>query len=140
MKTRLLSILTIALFGLLATSCKKENMKVIENSFTGNVNITSGGTDPAGDITGGGDSGNYKFYWENNSSRAEVNFDITGSGTMQMILRDADNNEVLNKTRTAGGNDTFSGMSSAGTSGMWTVEIIMSDVNGDGSFSLSPVN
>lgn len=137
------SILTSALaFMLILTvGCKKEhkNGDVILNDYTGNVNVTSTGADPGGDFTGNGDSGTYSFAWNNSQSRAEVNFDITTpTGSMQMIIEDADGAEVLNKTRSAGGNDSFSGVTSAGTPGMWTVTLIFTDFNGDGSYSLSP--
>ena len=103
--------------------------------------IESGGADPGGDFTGNGDSGVFSFAWKNRTSKAELNFDITSpTGSVQFILRDAKGKEVLNKSRSAGGNDTFSGVSEKGESGMWLVEIILSDFDGDGSFSLSPVD
>ena len=136
-------ILSLIIFGLgTLQSCNKiKDGKVVENSYTGNVNVTSGGTDPGGDFTGIGDNGTYSFGWENAFSRAEVNFDITTpTGSLQFILEDADGVEVLNKTRSAGGNDSFSGISDSGTPGVWKVSLIFTDFNGDGSYSLSPVD
>ena len=127
------------------TSCKKEyakydNMEVVENSYTGNVTIVSTGQDPGGDFTGNGDSGEYSFVWDNPNKKAELNFDITtNTGSVQFIINDAKGNEVLNVTRSAGGNDTFSGVSDEGKKGKWLIKIIFTNFNGDGSFSVSPV-
>lgn len=131
------------LFG--GVACKKyrkyDNMEVVENSYAGNVAIGSTGTNPGGDFTGNGDSGTYSFVWDNSSDRAELNFDITSNtGNVQFVLKDAKGNEVLNQVRNAGGEDTFSGVSDEGKKGNWLVEIILTDFNGDGSFSLTPVN
>lgn len=136
------NVLVFASAALLLIGCNKvKDGKVVEDSYTGNVNVTSGGTDPGGDFTGSGDNGTYAFGWQNNFSKAEVNFDITTpTGSLTFILEDADKNEVLNKTRSAGGNDSFSGESQAGTPGVWKVTMIFSDFNGDGSYSLSPVD
>ena len=135
-------VLVFTAAALLLIGCKKvKDGKVITDTYSGNVNVTSGGTDPGGDFTGNGDNGTYAFGWQNNFAKAEVNFDITTpTGSLNFILEDADNNEVLNKTRSAGGNDSFSGLSSSGTPGVWTVTLIFTDFNGDGSYSLSPVD
>ena len=142
MKTTLKSITTLSLIGLALTftSCNKvKDGKVVTDTYTGNVNA-SHGAEPDGDFTGNGDSGTYAFGWQNNQKKAEVNFDITTpTGSLQFILEDADKNEVLNKTRSAGGNDTFSGVSDAGTPGVWKVTRIFTDFDGDGSYSVEPV-
>ncbi len=125
-------------------SCKRpykkyDNMEVIENTYSGQMVITSTGNDPAGDFTGNGDSGTYSFVWENPKETAQLNYDITTtSGSVQIILEDARGDEVLNKTITAGDPDTFSGVSEPGKKGNWLVTIILTDFNGDGSFSISP--
>ncbi len=137
-------VFTLTLGLLLIYSCKRpykkyDNMEVIENTFTGNVMITSTGSDPAGDFTGNGDSGTYAFVWENTKKTAQLNYDITtSSGSVQFILLDARGDEVLNKTITAGGNDTFSGVSEPGKKGKWLVKMILTNFKGDGSFSISP--
>lgn len=141
MTMKLFKSIFLALTVLILVSCEKENESgdIIENTYTGKVNVTSGGNDPAGDFTGSGDSGTYSFAWNNPQSRASLNFDITTTtGSCQFILLDADGTEVLNKTRSAGGNDSYSGVSSAGTKGLWTVTMILTDFNGDGSYSLHP--
>lgn len=120
---------------------KYENMEVVESSFSGPVTITSTGTTPAGDFEGNGDSGTYSFAYDNPKQKAQVNFDITSpAGTVQMIIKDARGNEVLNETRSGGGNDTFAGTTSEGKKGVWLVELILNNVNGDGSFSINPVD
>lgn len=136
-------LITIGAFAvaIALVSCNKvEDGKVVEDTYTGNV-IATGGVEPDGDFTGSGDNGTYSFGWQNNQTKAEVNFDITTpTGSLQFILEDADKNTVLDKTRSAGGNDTFSGQSSAGTPGVWLVKLIFSDFNGDGSYSIEPVD
>lgn len=144
--TKVLMIASLAMIFIAGmTSCKKyrkyDNMEVVENTYSGSVLIGSTGTNPGGDFTGNGDSGTYSFVWDNSSNKAELNFDITtNSGSVQFILNDAKGKEVLNETRSAGGGDTFSGVSEEGKSGKWLVEIILTDFDGDGSFSLTPIN
>lgn len=132
------------MFALLVfVSCKKklEDGKVVEDTYSGNVNVTSTGSNPGGDFTGNGDAGIYAFGWENSKPKAEANFDITTpTGSVQLILEDADGTEVLNKTRSAGGEDSYSGVSASGTPGVWKVTFVFTDFNGDGSYSLTPVD
>lgn len=138
-------MILIMSFLLTITSCQKEyakydNMEVVENTFTGNVQITSSGQDPAGDFTGNnGNSGTYSFAWENSKKKASANFNITG-GTVQMIIKDAKGDEVLNETRSSSGNDTFAGVSTEGKPGTWLVTLIINFTQngGDGSFSVHP--
>ena len=138
--------LFIAVLGVaVMTSCSKykkyDNNEVVEDTFTGNVAVTSSGSDPAGDFTGNGDSGTYSFAWENSKKKASLNFDITTpTGSVQFIINDKKGDEVLNVTRSAGGNDSYSGVSEEGKSGTWLVTIILTDFNGDGSYSIHPGN
>lgn len=116
-----------------------QNLEVVENTYTGRVDVTSTGSDPAGDFYGDGDSGTYSFAWDNPLRTADVNFDITTpTGSVQMIINDSDGVEVLSRTRSAGGNDTFSGVTERGAPGIWLVTLIFTDFDGDGSYSLSP--
>lgn len=139
---------SVLMVGMLTiSSCKKpykkyNNMEVVENTFTGKVIITSTGKDPAGDYVpnSGSASGTYSFAWENSSKKASANFGVTG-GTVQMIIKDAKGDEVLNATRTSGGSgpDTFSGVSQEGKKGKWLITLIISlNSGGDGSFSVHP--
>ena len=145
-----LKFVSIALLSTLlvlgVSSCKKynqyDNMEVVESSYDGNMDITSGGQDPAGDFWGNNKNGTYSFAWNNPKKKASANFDVTtsGGGTVQMIINDAKGNEVLNVTRPDGGNDTFSGVSEEGKSGMWLVTLVFTNLSGDGSFSIHPGN
>ncbi|RMG77131.1 MAG: hypothetical protein D6707_11525, partial [Bacteroidetes bacterium] len=107
--------------------------------YTGTVSIGSTGNDPRGDFTGSFDSGTYSFVWDNPKKRAELNYDITtSSGSVQFIINDAKGNKVLDVTRAAGSDDTFSGVTEEGKKGKWLIKIIFTQFNGDGSFSISP--
>ena len=111
-----------------------------------NVTFTPSSTsvgDVGGDVGGNGGTTTKSYNWQNNSSTAEVNMDLTSSkgGSMQMIVKDAANNTVLDRTLTMGTTpDSFSGVTATGTPGAWTVTINLSSFNGDGSFSISQGN
>ncbi len=142
MKTVALVLMSLLLTGGF-WSCEKndeyDNLEVVENSFSGNVNPSSIDADPAGDFTGNGDSGTYSFAWKNPVNVASITFDVTtASGAVQLIVEDADGNEVLNKTRPSGDRDSFSGLSEAGEPGTWIITIVFSDFDGDGSYSIHP--
>jgi TPP-dependent indolepyruvate ferredoxin oxidoreductase alpha subunit len=129
-------------FGLLAilTACEKDDLCVGGN-YTGTVLITSGGQEPAGDFIGNKDSGCYSFSFNNPETRVEATFDITtvNGSSVQMIIRDAASNVVLDQTLVAGtGDDSFSDLSSSGQAGQWTVILNFVDFDGDGSYSISP--
>lgn len=145
---RTTKFLTIALLliGLTTiTSCKKyrkyDNKEVVENSYTGYIELT-GNVESIGDFTGNGDSGTFSFVWENTAEKASVNFDVTTApgGSCQIILNDANGDEVFNKTRPDGGNDTFSGQSEEGKKGKWLVTIVLTNFNGDGTYDIRPAN
>lgn len=96
--------------------------------------------DVDGDFTGNGGSATRTFVWLNNLSRADYNADITATaeGTFDMLVLDADGNTVLNRSLDGTVEpDSFSGVTDAGTSGVWSVTITVNSFNGDGSFSLS---
>lgn len=96
--------------------------------------------DVDGDFTGNGGSANRTFVWLNNLTTADYNADITATaeGTFNMVVRDADGNTVLDRTLNGASEpDSFSGVTEAGTSGVWSVTITLGSINGDGSFSLS---
>ena len=96
--------------------------------------------DVDGDFTGNGGSTTRTFVWQNNLSTADYNADITATseGVFKMDVKDADGNVVLNKSLNGAVEpDSFSGVTSSRTSGIWTVTITLTSFNGDGSFSLS---
>ena len=77
--------------------------------------------------------------WQNNLSRADYNDDITAtpSGVFNIVVRDADNNIVLDRTLNgATETDSIDSVTLCDTSGIWSVSIILTNFNGDGSFSV----
>ncbi|WP_421803586.1 hypothetical protein [Flagellimonas sp.] len=104
------------------------------SDFNGDINAS---------FTGNGGSTTRIFSWNNNLSTADYNADITATteGTFNMVVTDADANIVLNRSLNGAVEpDSFSGVTDAGTSGIWTVTITVESFNGDGSFSLSEGN
>lgn len=94
-------------------------------------------------FTGNGGSATRMFSWNNNLTTADYNADITATseGTFNMVVLDADGNTVLNRSLDGAVEpDSFSGVTDAGTSGIWTVTITVNSFSGDGSFSLSEGN
>lgn len=93
-----------------------------------------------GDFTGNGGSDSRTFLWQNSLSTADYNADITATseGQFKMTVTDANNNIVLDRSlRGDMEPDSFSGVTSSGTPGIWSVTITLASFNGDGSFSLS---
>ena len=127
------------------TACKKyakyDNKEVIENTYSGTIEL-EGNIEARGDFEGNGNSGTFSFVWENNKKKATVNFDVTttAGGSVQIILNDAKGKEVFNKTRPEGGNDSFSGLSEEGKEGKWLVTINLTNLNGDGTYDITPAN
>ncbi len=127
-----------------ATSCDDdEGSYVTSVSVNGNV-LFDDGDDFFGDVNGdfASDGGNATrtFLWENSLGTADYNADITtlAEGSFQMIVKDADGNVVLDKSLNGAVEpDSFSGVTSSGTPGIWSVTIVLTSFNGDGSFSLS---
>ncbi len=96
--------------------------------------------DVDGDFTGNGGSATRTFVWLNNLSRADYNADITATaeGTFNMLVLDADGNTVLNRSLDGAVEpDSYSGVTDAETSVIWSVTTTVNSFNGDGSFSLS---
>lgn len=96
-----------------------------------------------GDVVGNGGSTSKTYTWQNALDKAEYNMDITAvnGGSFQLLIKDANGQLVLDKTLVAGGiEDSKSGSTSTGTPGEWTVTVVLTNFNGDGSFSLSQGN
>ncbi|MBN4073172.1 hypothetical protein JYT74_03915 [Crocinitomix catalasitica] len=133
---RNIGLISVCTIGMALASCSKaKDGVVIEDTYTGNVT----GAKSSGDFTGSGDSGTYKYGWNNSSATASVSMDITTpTGSFQLILEDKKGAEVLNQTLMgASGPDSWSGASSAGEAGVWTVTFVFTDFNGDGSWSFN---
>ncbi|WP_029038200.1 hypothetical protein [Salinimicrobium xinjiangense] len=83
------------------------------------------------------------FLWQNSLNIADYNADMMSSrnGFFEMEVKDADGNVILKKTLQGGAElDSFSGITSSGTSGVWSVTITLSSFDGDGKFSLREEN
>ena len=143
----------VKLIGLLALAsamsligCSKDDDDNMMVRVNGQVNFDPGDDffgDVDGDFVGDGGSVTRTFAWSNSLSRADYNADITATaeGQFQMIVRDSEEMIVLDRSLDGAVEpDSFSGVTSAGTSGIWTVTIVLTDFNGDGSFSLSEGN
>ncbi len=132
-----LKTLLIAFISLATIGCSKDDEPMAK------VNITAQNTDFDGDVTGQGGSLNKSYTWSNPLSTVDYNMDITATatGSFQLILQDAEGAVVLDRTIVAGqGEDSRSGVSQTGVAGEWTVQIVLSNFKGDGSFSISPGN
>jgi hypothetical protein len=131
-------ILSIIIASLLFTSCSNDD------DVYANVTLTEGiNGDIGGDFTGNGGTTSKTFIWQNDLSTADYNGDITASttGLFQMIVKDSEGTTVLDRSINGSVEpDTFSGVTSSGEAGMWTLTINVSNFNGDGSFTLSEGN
>jgi hypothetical protein len=112
-----------------------------DDESTARITVNEGPNgDIGGDFTGDGGSASRTISWRNDLQTADYNADITAStaGTFRMEVKDADGSSVLDRTLEGGREpDTFSGVTSAGTPGDWSVTITVSNFIGDGSYSLS---
>jgi uncharacterized lipoprotein YehR (DUF1307 family) len=129
------SLLVILSLSLAIISCGDDDEP------TASVSINETASDLGGDVTGDGGSTEQSYTWTNSLSTVDWNMDITSvsGGSFNLSIKDADGANVLNQTLTAGqGDDSRSGVSSSGTSGVWTISVTLTNFNGDGSFSISP--
>jgi len=137
LKNNFILLLITASLGLVS-SCNNDDGPIANITLTEGVN-----GDIGGDFTGNGGNATKTFNWQNSLSTADYNADITATstGNFQMVVKDADGNTVLDRSLTGGTEpDSFSGVTSSGTSGAWSVTISIANFNGDGSFSLSEGN
>ncbi|NKI32766.1 hypothetical protein [Croceivirga thetidis] len=150
--TILLQFLALVIAMLSITACSNEEDV---SSITLRVNGTTISTEPSGFVvgdrsdfngdidasfTGNGASATRIFSWNNNLRTADYNADITATsdGSFRIIVRDAEETIVLDRSIQGGAEpDSIDGVTSAGTSGIWTVTIEVTNFRGDGSFSLS---
>ena len=144
-KVMLVTFLSFAWLALDACSNDDDDMPSsdIEVMVNGTVLFQDGDDfngDVDGDFTGSGGTDSKTFVWNNNLNTADYNADITASaeGTFRMVVRDADGMMVLDRSLNGASEpDSFSGVTAAGASGLWSVTITLTSFNGDGSFSLS---
>ena len=129
-----ISLLTFVFTAFLA--CSDDDPALIAS-----VNNTSiSAEDFGGDVTGNGGSATEIFVWNNTLSTADYNMDITSSagGSFRLMMTDAEGTTVIDQTLDGSVEpDSFSGVTSVGTPGDWTVTLTLSNFNGDGSYSVS---
>lgn len=143
-KTSIIALMVVISATFVA--CKSDDPALTVQVRVNNVVFDNGDDfngDVDGDFTGNGGSATRMFVWQNSLTTADYNADITATseGMFRMEVTDTDGTTVLNRTLTGGGDpDSFSGVTSAGTPGLWTVIITLTSFDGDGSFSLSEGN
>jgi len=145
--TRLLLLTIFAMASSALTSCSNDEDDVMAQvRVNGTVLIENGDDyngDVDGDFTGNGGTSSKTFSWNNALTTAEYNADITSSigGGFKMTVMDADGKSVLDRSLNSGTEpDSFSGVTSAGAAGIWSVTISLTTFNGEGSFSISEGN
>lgn len=141
MKKSILSLSLIAIFTLvLTTSCSSD-----DSGPTADISVktNAGSSDFDADVIGTGGSVSKSYAWNNNLSTVDYNMDITAAtgGSFQLVLKDVNGLIVLDKTLNGGTEpDSYSGVSSQGEPGEWTVIVTLNEFMGDGSFSISEGN
>lgn len=145
-KYRVLPMLAVLFAaGIVFTSCSKDDEPMAQVRISGVIfdNGDDFQGDVDGDFMGTGGTETRNFIWNNSLNTADYNADITATaeGSFKMVVTDADQTVVLDRTlEGAVEPDSFSGVTSSGTSGIWTVTISLTNFSGDGSFSLSQGN
>ncbi len=136
----------ILLFLFLAVACNDDDSMPKAQVKVNNVVFDNGDDffgDIDGDFTGEGGSITRTFNWESAKSTADYNADITATaeGIFKFEVFDADGNQVLERSLDGSVEpDSFSGVTSSGTPGIWTVRITLTSFMGDGSFSMTEGN
>lgn len=145
MNTNLIALCFVALTTMV--SCSDDDpIAMAEVKVSGVVLVANGDDfngDVDGDFTGDGGTTSREFTWQNALSTADYNADITAStdGVFQMVVKDSEGAIVLDRTLSGAVEpDSFSGVTSSGISGTWSVTITLTTFNGNGSFSLSEGN
>ena len=133
----------ILLLLFIAVACNDDD-SMPKSQVKVNDIVFDNGDDFFGDIDGDfmseGGSITRIFNWESSKSTAYYNADITSSadGMFKIEVFDADEKLILSKSLSGAAEpDSFSGVTSKGTPGLWTVRITLHTFMGDGSFSMS---
>ena len=144
--TRLLKVVTLVFAVVFFISCDKDEDTSASITVNGTL-LVGDQSDFNGDIdasfTGKDGTISRSFIWNNNLNTADYNADITATtkGTFRMIVEDSEGVVVLDRTINGGTEpDTIGGVTSSGTSGIWTVTIEVTSFTGNGSFSMSEGN
>ncbi len=139
-------VLFVGALAVISVSCSKEDDAMAQVRVNGTVLFEDGDDfngDVYGDFTGTGGNADRTFIWNNSSATAEYNADITAGvdGSFRMVVQDAEGMIVLDRNLSGNADpDSFSGVTEAGVSGIWSVTITLTNFSGDGSFSLSQGN
>lgn len=153
-KSNLFSVFALAFTMIFFVACSNDDDTFARVTVNGTALTTSPSdfvvgdrSDFNGDIdasfTGNGGSATRMFSWNNNLSTADYNADITATseGSFQMVVEDSQGVVVLDRTLDGATEpDSFSGVTSAGSPGIWVVTISVTNFRGDGSFSMSEGN
>ena len=137
---KILTLLLITTAILVACDDDYYDREIIKNTFTGLIEVTSVGLDPAGDFIGLRDSGEFSFAWHNPQNIASVDFDVTTipNSSVQLIVKDNKGKTIFDKQIPFLLEDSFSGLTQTGESGTWIVTLIFTNLTGEGSYSLHP--
>lgn len=145
-KVGYLKIAIVLMAIISVVSCSKDDDTFVDVTVNGTL-LVGDRSDFNGDIDasfkGNGGSASRTFSWNNRLNTADYNADITSNteGSFQIIVKDSEGVTVLDRTIDGGTEpDTIGGLTSSGSSGIWTVTIQVTNFNGDGSFSLSEGN
>lgn len=125
------SVVTLRVNGTTISASPSDFVVGDRSDFNGDIDAS---------FTGIGGTATRIFSWNNNLRTADYNADITATsdGSFRIIVRDSEEMIVLDRTIQGGAEpDSIDGVTSAGTSGIWTVTIEVINFKGDGSFSLS---
>lgn len=140
MKT-LVNILILFICCSLLSSCEKpyekfENLEIIQNTYTGNIELTSDWM-----FTGNNDSGVYSFVFENQNKRCEALLNsTTQTGEVRVIFNDANGDIVLNEVISSESLvSELTGLSNKGEEGSWLVTLNFTNYTGTGALFVSPM-
>lgn len=86
----------------------------------------------------GSKSGTETGSFENSGTKATVAMGVQGSGSVKVVIKDADGATVYDKTITVMGQSGGMETTSAGKAGTWTVTLTFNDVNGQGGVAIRP--
>lgn len=128
------SFARISVNGIQLTASPSDFTVGDQSDFNGDIDAS---------FTGNGGTTTRMFSWNNNLTTADYNADVTLAmeGSFRIIVEDSQGVIVLDRSIQGGTEpDSMSGVTQAGTAGIWTVTIEVSNFNGDGSFSLSEGN
>jgi hypothetical protein len=126
---------------IILASCEKyrdlNNLETTINSYGGTIDVSESTGNATGVFSGTNQSGAYGFIWDNPGKDAILNTNVSvDSGYVMFIIEDSRGEEVLNAL-SSGGTNTYL---IKGKKGKWKVRLVFGEFEGDGTFTLSPVN